>query len=184
MAANKPERVDLTRIYDLVREAITTEYDSKFDFPVVNENFQITNIDGGGLITLDRKHTLEIDFRFVIGSTTFYVQSTPTVTTIRLSATRGGGAITNFTSYGIEAGDFGTAYYDLIIDQAVASRARPIDQGVIVFGVRRVDDTLLPYSLAEQDAQWMRTYNCTTSFSYNVVSPPPETRIFLNYGLR
>ena len=37
---NKGTKIDLTQIYDLVREAITTEYDSKFDFPVNNENIQ------------------------------------------------------------------------------------------------------------------------------------------------
>ena len=58
---------DLTKIYDLVREAITTEYDSKFDFPVNNENIQVTNIDSNEF-SLDRKHTLESGFRFVIGT--------------------------------------------------------------------------------------------------------------------
>lgn len=184
MAANKPERVDLTKIYDLVREAITTEYDSKFDFPIVNEKYEIASIGGDGTLTLTRKHTLEIGFRFVIGLTTYYIVATPGVSTIRISTSRGGSVFTGFSGAGITAGDFGTAYYDLVIDQAIASRARPIDQGAVVFAARRVDDALLPYSLAEKDAQWMKLYNCTTSNTYNVVSPAPETRVFLNYGLR
>ena len=71
LPANKPEVLDLTHVYDLVREAVTTEYDSKFDFPVNNENIQVTNIDSGGILTVDRKHTFEPGFRFVIGARTF-----------------------------------------------------------------------------------------------------------------
>jgi hypothetical protein len=184
MAANKPERIELTKIYDLVREAITTEYDSKFDFPIVNENYEITNIAGDGTLTLNRKHTLETGFRFVIGLTTYYIVAAPGVSTIRVSTSRGGAVFTGFSGVGIAAGTFGTAYYDLVINQAIASRARPIDQGAVVFAARRVDDALLPYSLAEKDAQWMKLYNSTTTNTYNVVSPAPETRVFLNYGLR
>ena len=186
MAANKPERVDLTKIYDLVREAITTEYDSKFDFPIVNENYEIESIAANGTITLNRKHTLENGFRFVVGQSTYYVVSTSGFYDIQISSTKAGTALDGaaLIGEGIEAGDFGTAYYDLVINQAVASRARPIDQGAIVFAARRVDDALLVYSLTEKDAEWMRAYNCTTSNTYNVVSPAPETRIFLNYGLR
>ena len=66
------ERFWISENYDLVREAITTEYDSKFDFPVNNENIQITNIDSNEF-HLDRKHTLESGFRFVIGTQAFYV---------------------------------------------------------------------------------------------------------------
>jgi len=183
-AANKPERVDLTRIYDLVREAITTEYDSKFEFPIVNENYEITAIAADGTLTLSRKHTLEPGFRFVIGLTTYYVVATPSVFTIRVSLSRGGIVFNNFAANGVTTGDLGTGYYDLAIDQAIAARARPIDQGAIVFAVRRVDDALLTYSLTEKDAEWMKAYNCTTTNTYNVVSPAPETRIFLNYGLR
>ena len=91
---------------------------------------------------------------------------------------------TGFTGAGVVAGDFGTAFYDLVINQAIASRARPIDQGAVVFAARRVDDALLTLSLDEKDAEWMRLYNCTTTNTYNVVSPAPETRVFLNYGLR
>lgn len=184
MAANKPERIDLTKIYDLVREAITTEYDSKFDFPIANEKYEIASIAGDGTLTLGRKHTLEIGFRFVIGLTTYYIVATPGVSTIRVSTSRGGAVFTNFAGAGITPGDFGTAFYDLVIDQAIASRARPIDQGAVVFAARRVDDALLTLSLGEKDAQWMRLYNCTTTNTYNVVSPAPETRVFLNYGLR
>lgn len=184
MAANKPERVDLTRIYNLVREAITTEYDSKFEFPIANENYEITAINTDGTLTLGRKHTLEPGFRFVIGLTTYYVVAAPSVFTIRVSLTRGGPAFQDFASNNVATGDLGTGYYDLVIDQAIAARARPIDQGAIVFAARRVDDALLTYSLAEKDAQWMKAYNCTTTNTYNVVSPAPETRIFLNYGLR
>jgi hypothetical protein len=183
-AANKPERIDLTKIYDLVREAITTEYDSKFDFPIVNENFELVAIAGSGAITLSRKHTLETGFRFVIGLTTYYIVATPSDTTIQLSTTKGGSVFTDFAGAGIAPGDFGTAYYDLVIDEAIASRARPIDQGAIVVAARRIDDALLVESLAEKDAEWMRLYNCQTTASYNVISPSPEVRLFLNYGLK
>ena len=186
MAANKPERVDLTKIYDLVREAITTEYDSKFDFPIVNENYEIENIATDGTVTLGRKHTLETGFRFVAGQATYYIVSTSGFYNIQIATTKGGTALdgAGLASAGISAGDFGTAYYDLVIDTAIASRARPIDQGAIVFAARRVDDGLLTYSTAEKDTEWMKAYNCTTTNTYNIVSPAPETRIFLNYGLR
>jgi len=186
MAANKPERVDLTKIYDLVREAITTEYDSKFDFPIVNENYEIESIATNGTITLSRKHTLENGFRFVVGQSTYYIVSTPGFYDIQIAAAKAGSVLTGpeLDARGVVAGIFGTAYYDLVISQAVASRARPIDQGAVVFAARRVDEALLAYSLTEKDAEWMKAYNCTTSNTYNVVSPAPETRIFLNYGLR
>jgi hypothetical protein len=184
LPSNKGRQVNLTSIYDLVREAITTEYDSKFDFPTANENIEIAGIDGSGVLTLERKHTFEIGFRFVIGTTTFYVRSVPSNTTITLSTSRGGALYNNYAADGIVAGMFGTAFYDLVINQAVASRARPIDQGAIVFAARRVADAQITMSLAEKDAEWMRIYECSTSNSYNVVSPAPEVRAFLNYGLR
>ena len=183
-AANKPERIDLTKIYDLVREAITTEYDSKFDFPIVNEDYEIESISFNGTLTLSRKHTLEIGFRFVIGLSTFYVVARPSVFTIQLSQTKGGAVFTNYANAGITAGAVGTAYYDLVIDQAIAARAKPIDQGAIVVAARRIDDALLPLSFAEKDAEWMQLYNCSSSSTYNVISPAPEVRVFLNYGLR
>jgi len=183
-AANKPERIDLTQIYDLVREAVTTEYDSKFDFPIVNENFELLTIAEDGTLTLSRKHTLEIGFRFVIGLTTYYIVAMPSDTTIRLSITKGGDVFTGYAGAEIVAGDFGTAYYDLVIDQAIASRARPIDQGAIVVAARRMEDTLLVESLDEKNAEWMRLYNCQSDASYNVISPSPEVRLFLNYGLK
>ena len=182
--ANKPERIDLTRIYDLVREAVTTEYDSKFDFPIANENFEIVNIAGDGTLTLSRKHTLENGFRFVINLTTYYIVATPSDNTIQLSTTKGGSVFTNYAGAGIVAGNYGTAFYDLVIDQAIASRARPIDQGAVVVAARRIDDGLIVENLGEKNAEWMRLYNCQTDVSYNVISPSPEVRLFLNYGLR
>ena len=183
-AANKPERIDLTKIYDLVREAITTEYDSKFEFPVINEDYDIASIAGDGTLTLARRHTLEIDFRFVIGASTYYVVTTPSAYTIQLSQSKKGSVFTDYAGAGVAVGDFGTAYYDVTIDQAIAPRAKPIDQGAIVIAARRIDDALLPLSFEEKTAEWMQTYNCSTSSTYNVISPAPEVRLFLNYGLR
>ena len=40
--------------------------------------------------------------------------------------------------------------YDLVIDNAVASRARPIDQGIVVFAARRVVDSLLTADLVRK----------------------------------
>ena len=182
--ANNSTSINLTRIYDLVRESITTEYDSKFDFPVNNENIQITNISGAGLLTVGRKHTLEAGFRFVIGTRTFYVLTAPSNTTLTLSETLGGTLYNDYSADGISAPVYGTAYYDLIISNAVASRARPISQGIVVIAARRVVDTLLTTSLDEKSVEWMRTYNCSTTNTYNVISPAPEVRAFLNYGLR
>ena len=184
LPANKPEVLDLTHVYDLVREAVTTEYDSKFDFPVNNENIQVTNIDSGGILTVDRKHTFEPGFRFVIGARTFYVRSVLSVTTLTLSETRGGALYNNYAADGITAPFYGTGFYDLVISNAVASRARPIDQGIVVFAARRVVDSLSTTDLTEKNAEWMRLYNVSTSNTYNEVSPAPEVRAFLNYGLR
>ena len=167
-----------------MRESITTEYDSKFDFPPNNENIKITNINGGGVLTLERRHTFEPGFRFVIGTTTYYVRTVPSEFTLTLSTSRGGALYNNYAADGIVAGVFGTGYFDLVINNAVASRARPIGQGVVVFAVRRIADAQITSSLAEQNMQWMRTYNCSTTNTYNVVSPAPEVRAFLNYGLR
>lgn len=184
MAGNKPERIALTKIYDLVREAVTTEYDSKFDFPVANEDYSIESIGVDGLLTLERKHTIEEGFRFVIGDNTYYVVTVSDDESIYVSETKGGTIFTAFSSAGIEAGAVGRAFYDVVIDQAVSSRARPIDQGMVIFAARRVDDTLITLSLEEKDVEWMKTYNVTTSLTYNVISPAPEVRLFLNYGLR
>jgi hypothetical protein len=184
IAPNKADVVSLTPIYDLVREAITTEYDSKFDFPTANEDYTIASIDGGGTIMLDRKHTLEPGFRFVINNTTFYVQTVPSVFTLTLSTSRGGGLYNNYAGDGIVASDFGRGFYDVVISNAVASRARPIDQGMVVFAARRLEDSLLTIDLGEKDAEWMKATDCSTTNSYNVINPAPEVRAFLNYGLR
>lgn len=184
IAPNKGDVVSLTPIYDLVREAITTEYDSKFDFPTANEDYAIASIDGGGTITLDRKHTLEPGFRFVINNTTFFVRTVPGVFTLTLSATRGGGLYNNYAGDGIVASDFGRGFYDVVLDNAVASRARPIDQGIVVFAARRLEDSLLTINLGEKNAEWMKATDCSTTNSYNVINPAPEVRAFLNYGLR
>jgi hypothetical protein len=184
IAPDKADVVSLTPIYDLVREAITTEYDSKFDFPTANEDYTIASIDGGGTITLDRKHTLEPGFRFVINNTTFYVQTVPSVFTLTLSTSRGGSLYNNYAGDGIVASDFGRGFYDVVISNAVASRARPIDQGIVVFAARRLEDSLLTINLGEKDAEWMKATDCSTTNSYNVINPAPEVRAFLNYGLR
>jgi hypothetical protein len=184
IAPDKADVVSLTPIYDLVREAITTEYDSKFDFPTANEDYTIASIDGGGTITLDRKHTLEPGFRFVINNTTFYVRTVPGVFTLTLSTSRGGSLYNNYAGDGIVASDFGRGFYDVVISNAVASRARPIDQGIVVFAARRLEDSLLTIDLGEKDAEWMKATDCSTTNSYNVINPAPEVRAFLNYGLR
>lgn len=181
---SKHSSVKLTSIYDLVRESITTEYDSKFDFPAANEDYEIASIAGNGTITLDRKHSLEPGFRFVINNTTFYVRTVPGIFTLTLSTSRGGGLYNNYAADGIIVSDFGRGFYDVVIDNAVASRARPIDQSVVVFAARRVADALLTIDLGEKDAEWMRASACSTTNSYNVIVPAPEVRAFLNYGLR
>ena len=184
IAPDKADVVSLTPIYDLVREAITTEYDSKFDFPTANEDYTIASIDGGGTITLDRKHTLEPGFRFVINNTTFYVRTVPGVFTLTLSTSRGGSLYNNYAGDDIVASDLGRGFYDVVISNAVASRARPIDQGIVVFAARRLEDSLLTIDLGEKDAEWMKATDCSTTNSYNVINPAPEVRAFLNYGLR
>jgi hypothetical protein len=180
---NKHTNVKLTSIYDLVREAITTEYDSKFDFPVVNEDYEVVSIASNGTITLDRKHTLEVGFRFVVNNETFYVRTVEGDFTLTISATRNGPLIAP-PSIPFVAPVYARGYYDVVIDAAVASRARPIQQSVVCFAARRVEDGLLQTNLGEVNAQWMRASNCLTNNSYNVLSPVPEVRAFLNYGLR
>ena len=183
-AKDQASIVDLTSIYDLVRESITTEYDSKFDFPIANEDYGIVSISGGGVITLDRKHTLEPGFRFVINNQTFYVLAVLSAFELTLSAARGGSLYNDYISDGIEAPNSGRGFYDTVISEAIASRARPIDQGVIVFAARRLEDAAIVENLQEKDAEWMRLFNCAASVAYNVVSPAPEVRAFLTYGLR
>ncbi len=180
---NKHSSVKLTSIYDLVRESITTEYDSKFDFPIANEDYEIIDITNS-TITLNRKHTLEPGFRFVINNQTFYVRTVPSPLTLILSTSRGGFPYSDYENDGITAPNFGRGFYDIAIDSAVASRARPIDQGVVVFAARRIEDALLPIDLGEKNAEWMRASACSTTNSYNVIVPAPEVRAFLNYGLR
>ena len=184
IAPNKAGLVSLTPIYDLVRESITTEYDSKFDFPTANEDYEIASIAGDGTITLDRKHSLEPGFRFVINNTTFYVRTVPGVFTLTLSTSRGGSLYNSYAGDGITPSDSGRGFYDVVIDNAVASRARPIDQGIVVFAARRIEDSLLTIDLGEKDAEWMKATACSTTNSYNVIDPAPEVRAFLNYGLR
>lgn len=181
---NQGISLNLTPIYDLVRESISTEYDSLFNFPVKNKNIEVLSIDGSGVLTFERKHTFEEGFRFQIGDKFFYIASIPSSTTATLSETRGGSLYNNFTSDGIVAPFFGTIYYDLVIDQAVAARVRPLDQGIVIFAARRIVDSLLVENLGEKAAQWMKEHNCSTTNSYDVLSPAPEVRAFLNYGLR
>jgi hypothetical protein len=177
---NKNSRVNLTPIYDLVRESITTEYDSKFEFPVVNQDYEVVAITGNGLITLDRKHTLEEGFRFVVDNQTYYVKTVEGDFTLTISDVRNGEQI--FPPFG--APSFARGFYDIVLDAAVASRARPIEQSIVAFAARRVSDGLVTTDLGEKNAEWIRASNCSTTNSYNVVSPAPEVRAFLNYGLR
>ena len=183
IAPNKHTNVKLTSIYDLVREAITTEYDSKFDFPVVNEDYEIENIASNGVITLDRKHTLEVGFRFVVNNQTYYVRTVEGDFTLTISASRNGPLLAP-PAIPFIAPQYARGFYDVVINAAVASRARPIQQSVIAFAARRVEDGLITVNLGEKDAEWMRASNCSTTNSYNVLSPVPEVRAFLNYGLR
>jgi hypothetical protein len=177
---NKNTNVNLTAIYDLVRESITTEYDSKFDFPVVNEDYQIVDISNTGVITLDRKHTIEEGFRFVVNNVTYYARSILGEFTLTISAERKGPLlIPPFAEL-----EYCRVFYDVVLDNAVATRARPIEQSIVAFAARRVEDGLLVTNFGEKNAQWIRASNCSTSNSYNVVSPVPEVRAFLNYGLR
>jgi hypothetical protein len=90
----------------------------------------------------------------------------------------------NFVADGITAPNNGRAFYDIVLSSSVASRARPIDQGVVAFAVRRISDTAIVEDLGEKNAEWMRLFNCSSNVAYNVVSPAPEVRAFLNYGLR
>lgn len=184
LAPNKGETIELSPIYNLVRESITTEYDSKFDFPVNNEDYGVASIGGDGTIVLDRKHTLEVGFRFVIENQTFYVRTVPSNVSLTLSQTRGGALYDNYAGDGITAPTIGRGFYDIVLANSVASRARPIDQGVVVFAARRLADAALTTSLDEKNAEWMKLFNCSTNVAYNIVSPTPEVRAFLNYGLR
>ena len=181
---NKPADIPFTTIYDLVRESISAEYDSQFDFPPANENIEILSISAGGTLTVERRHTFEEGFRFLIGSKTFYVLSAPDEFSLTLSESRGGALYNNYATDGIVAPLFGTGFYDLVIDQAVAPKGRSISQGLVVIAARRVEDGLILEDLGEKDAEWMRTYNVTTDNTYTVVSPAPEVRAYLHYGLR
>jgi len=180
---NKHSTVKLTSIYDLVRESITTEYDSKFDFPVSNEDYQITSITTEGVVTLDRKHTIEEGFRVVVNNQTFYAKTIEGEFTLTLARSRGGAQL-NRAEMSIDTPAYARAFYDVVLSSAVASRARPIQQSVIAFAARRVEDGLAVTDLGEVNAEWMRVSNCSTTNSYNVLSPVPEVRAFLNYGLR
>ena len=82
--------------------------------------------------------------------THFLHKVSSSVTTFTLSTTRGGGLYNSFASDGITAPVYGIGYYDLVIDNAVASRARPIDQGIVVFAARRVVDSVLTTDLGEK----------------------------------
>ena len=181
---NKAVEIDLTRIYDLVRESLTTEYNSQFDFPSANENIEILNILANGDLTLERRHTFEPGSRFVINNKNFFVISSSDQFTLRLSETRNGTVYNNYAADGITAPVFGTGFYDLVIDEAVAPKGKPISQGLIVIAARRVVDGLLVENLGQKNAEWMKTYNVTTNNTYTVVSPAPEVRAYLHYGLR
>ena len=181
---DKPADIDLTRIYDLVRESISAEYDSQFDFPVANENVEILSISEGGTLTLERRHTFEEGFRFNIGSKNLYVLSAPDEYSLTLSEERGGALYNDYATDNITAPVFGTGSYDLVIDEAVAPKGRVISQGLVAITARRVKDGLIIEDLGEKDAEWMRTYEVTTSNTYTVVSPAPEVRAYLHYGLR
>lgn len=181
---NKPTEINLTKIYDLVRESITAEYDSQFDFPPANENIEILNIAADGTLTVERRHTFEPGSRFTLDNQNFFVIATPDQFTLQLSQTRNGVLYNNYAADNIAAPVFGTGFYDLVIDEAVAPKGRTISQGLVVIAARRVEDGLLQENFDEKNAEWMRAYNVTTNNTYTVVSPAPEVRAYLHYGLR
>jgi hypothetical protein len=173
---NKPATIPLENIFQLVRERLSTEYDTPFEFPTTADDYQVT-AQAGTVLTLNRKHRLLVGQRVVIGTSTYYVQSVPSEFTITLAETIGDEAVTLSTTP-----EKITAFYDLEFGATQTQRGVPIYQTKLAIAARIVESGRTMATGAEANAEWIAVYGATTSNSFAPVDPAPTLNYSLNIG--
>jgi hypothetical protein len=173
---DKPAVIPLADIFQLVRERLSTEYDTPFEFPVTTDGYQVT-AQAGNTLTFNRKHRLAVGQRITVGETVYYVQSLPSEFSVVLTDTVGGAPITLASTP-----DKLTAYYDLEFGTTQTQRGVPIYRTKLVIAARSVEVRQTADSDSEADAQWIAVYGATTTNTFAPVSPAPTLNYALNLG--
>jgi len=173
---NKAAVIPLANIFQLVRERLSTEYDTPFEFPTTADDYQVT-AQAGSTLTLNRKHRLSVGQRVMIHTATYYVKTLPTEFSVVLASTVGGEAVTLGSTP-----DKITAYYDLEFGATQTQRGVPIYQTKLAIAARSVESGRTAATGAEADAQWIAAYGATTTNTFTPVDPAPTLNFSLNLG--
>jgi hypothetical protein len=173
VGANKTVTISLSNIFQLVRERLSTEYDTPFEFPTTQEDYQVVS-QAGVTLTLNRKHRLVQEQRVMVGNTNYYVFSTPSEFSLTLADAPAGSQVTLATTPSKI-----TAFFDLEFATSQTQRGVPIYRSKLALCARTVASVQNPLDGSEADAEWISVYEATTDNTYSPVSPGPT----LNYAL-
>lgn len=173
VGADRPINISLSNIFQLVRERLSTEYDTPFEFPTTQEDYRVVS-QAGTVLNLNRKHRLYQEQRIVVGTTNYYVFSTPSEFSVVLGETPTGPAIT----LGAVPEKI-TAFFDLEFSASQTQRGIPIYQSRLVVAARTLSSATITATTGEANAQWIQLFAATSSNTYIPVNPPDT----LNYSL-
>lgn len=177
VGANRPITIPLSNIFQLVRERLSTEYDTPFEFPVTSDDYQVVS-KAGAVLSLERKHRLTLSQRVLVNNATYWIVALPSEFEVTLSATKGGSPFT-FPTTPVKI----TVYYDLEFGTTQTQRGTPIYKSRLAIAARIVESGRGLGTGLEEDAEWIMVVGATTTNSYVPVSPTPTINYSLNIGV-
>lgn len=177
VGANQPITVPLSKIFQLVRERLSTEYDTPFEFPTTADDYQVVG-QAGAVLSLERKHRLALSQRVLVDNDTYWVVALPSEFTVTLSDTKGGSPFT-FPTTPAKI----TVFYDLEFATAQTQRGTPIYQSRLAIAARMVEAGREMGDGLEADAEWIMVVGADTTNTYTPVSPTPTINYSLNIGV-
>ncbi len=164
---------DLTEIFAVQRELLTTEFDAPTEFPSQSVSLTVESFDTStGLITVNRAFPLRIyeNQRIQLNNVSYYVLSVDSVNTFKIKAAK---VNTNAVTAGVSVGDTLVAFYELDLNSSVAAKLSPVYRSELVVLAKpfNANYTSLDKS-TEYNAEWMRLVNTTSSDPYTVQTAP------------
>ena len=164
---------DLTEIFAVQRELLTTEFDAPTEFPSQSVSLTVESFDTStGLITVNRAFPLRIyeNQRIQLNNVSYYVLSVDSVNTFKIKAAK---VDTNAVTTGISAGDTFVAFYELDLTSSVAAKLSPVYRSELVVLAKPFNATYTSLDKStEYNAEWMRLVNTTSSDTYTVQTAP------------
>ena len=164
---------DLTDIFALQRELLTTEFDAPTEFPTQSVSLTVESFNSStGLITVNRAFPLRIyaNQRIELNNVSYYVLSVDSVNTFKIKAAK---VDTNAVTTGISAGDTFVAFYELDLTSSVAAKLSPVYRSELVVLAKPFNATYTSLDKStEYNAEWMRLVNTTSSDTYTVQTAP------------